>query len=361
MYGPEQQIVDTTTGDATADFAVRAELPQAVAGTVDTTDGDPVTGVEITLTPPGAGAPEVTTTDADGRYLFDNNAELPGYEVTVTGVPEGFDTVGAITRGFDIDPGHTVPNQDFRVAEQPSVQGTVAGGGSPLGAVAVTIAPAGGGIPVSTSTQGDGGYEFPHVRPGRYDISVDPPEGYRPVADRTDVAVGSTDVAGLDFALTRPGSVSGRVTGPGNRPLGDVAVRVDGDATGEHSLTTDGDGLYFVAGLDPDRYRIDVTSPAGYRVDGSADRAVEITAAGEIRGGLDFELARTLLASTPPTSSPPTSTEPTSGRGATQARGAGVESAGGGLAHTGTGVASLLLAALAALAVGIAITLAGRR
>jgi hypothetical protein len=86
------------------------------------------------LTPP-TGPAKRTTTDADGNYLFDNNAELPGYTVAVTGVPAGFTTDPPTSLVFDIPVGTAVTGKDFTPSELPSVSGKVSGGGLPLGAV----------------------------------------------------------------------------------------------------------------------------------------------------------------------------------------------------------------------------------
>ena len=358
VTGPRERTVDTRTQDATADFTVRVVIPQAVTGTVTTTAGDGLAGVDVTLTPPAPGTPKTTTTDADGRYLFDDNAEQAGYAVAVTGVPEGYDVTGPASRTFDIDPGATVPAQDFSVREQVGVAGTVSGGGEGLGGVAVSITPAGGGTAVGTATTGDGTYAFPHVPSGQYDISVDAPPGYRPVAALTDVVVGTQDRTGLDFALSRPGTVSGQVGEPDGTPLPGVRVDVVGDKTGTTTVTTDADGLFLLGDLDPDRYRLTAVPPAGYRVDGTTERTVTVTAAGEVLGGLDFTVVRAVPSGTPtpsPSSSEPSPPVPSGG-----ATGTGGAS-GGSLAATGTDLALLTATGLAALAAGVLLVTRARR
>ena len=138
VVGPEERSVDTTTSDATADFVVRRDLPQPVSGRVTEPDGTPVAGVEITLTPP-SGPTKVTTTDEEGRYRFDDNAELPGYTVAVTAEPDGFVIRGASSHSFDIEPGTPVTGADFTLVELPAVSGTVTGGGGALAGVTVAL------------------------------------------------------------------------------------------------------------------------------------------------------------------------------------------------------------------------------
>lgn len=351
VTGPEERTVDTTAGDAAADFALRGVLPQAVGGIVTDTDGAAVAGVDVTITPPSPGAARTTTTDADGRYLFERNSEQPGYQIGVTGVPDGFDVVGAASHAFDITPGRPVPAQDFTLREQPDVSGTVTGGGDPLGGVDVSITPTGGGTPRSTASTGDGRYHFQHVPAGQYTISVDPPPGYRPTPDRTDVTVTTQGLTGQDFHLTRPGAVSGTVSDHDGSPLPGVRVDIVGDTTGTRTVATDADGQFFLGDLDPDRYRSTVVVPTGYRNLGSVDRTATITAAGEIRGGQDFVLARTATPTTPSPASPTPAPSPLPSVASSSSGSVG--QSGGAPAATGVDVGSLLVAGLSAIAAGL--------
>jgi hypothetical protein len=293
VVGPQQQTLSTAGSDATADFSLRQVIPQPVSGTVTTTGGTPVAGVQITLTPPGGGTPVVTTTDSAGNYLFDNNAEVAGYGVAVTGMPAGFTLSGAASRNFDIAPGTPVSGQDFTLTELPSISGTVSGGGDPLGGVTVTLTPNGGGSPVTTVTLGDGTYAFDHVPLGGYDITVTPPDGYGPAVPLTGVVVGAGGLTGQDFALSRPGSLSGQVTDADTSdPLPGVQIAITGPA-GTVRVPADSDGSFFLGGLDPGTYTIEIAGPDGYVAVGPQQHVVTITAAGEIRGGQDFAVRRT--------------------------------------------------------------------
>ncbi|PRZ44058.1 LPXTG-motif cell wall-anchored protein [Antricoccus suffuscus] len=296
LSGPESQTVSTASADATADFSLRAIIPQTASGTITTTDGHPVAGVEVTLTPPGGGTAKVTTTDPAGNYLFDDNAEVAGYTVALTGVPDGFAPSGPASLAFDISPGSPVTGLDFILAELPAVSGTVIGGGDPLGGVTVTLTPAGGGTAVTTVTRGDGSYVFEHVPSGDYDIAVSPPEGFNPAAPLQGVAVGAADVTGQDFALTRPGALGGQVTDASSgSALSGATVTVTGPG-GNRTLITDPDGNYFLDGLAPGTYNIVFTVPDGYTADGVTQRSVAITELGEIRGGQDFAVTPQPLA-----------------------------------------------------------------
>lgn len=108
---------------------------------------------------------------SEGHYLFADNADADGYTVTV-GAPQGYTVSGPSARTVDVK-GEPVTGQDFALVEQACVSGTVTSAGRPLGAVTVTLTPA-TGPPVSTSTRGDGGYDFTQVPAGDYDVSVTP-------------------------------------------------------------------------------------------------------------------------------------------------------------------------------------------
>ncbi|MEO8888307.1 MAG: carboxypeptidase-like regulatory domain-containing protein [Jatrophihabitantaceae bacterium] len=296
VVGPDERTVSTAASDITADFSLRQVVPQPVSGTVRNPAHDPVAGVEITLTPP-AGPAKVITTEADGKYLFDGNAELPGYHVAVTGVPAGFRTDPPASLAFDIPIGTPVTGKDFTVSELPSVSGTVTGGGQPLGGVTVTRTPTGGGPAVTAVTNGDGTYTFDHVPAGSYDIAVTPPTGYRPTTPRTDVSVAGSDRTGQDFDLSRPGALGGQVIdrATGTGPGGGTTLTVHGPG-GNRTLHTESDGSYFLGGLEPGQYVITVGVPSGYAAVGVTSRTVLITAQGEIRGGQNFVVEPTFAA-----------------------------------------------------------------
>ncbi|MBN9620592.1 MAG: carboxypeptidase regulatory-like domain-containing protein, partial [Actinobacteria bacterium] len=260
-----------------------------------------------------------------------------GYTVAITAWPPGYDVSGPATRTFDIA---TVPvtGQDFTLTEQPSVSGTVTGGGDPLGGVTVTLTPTGGGTPQTTVTRGDGGYDFAHVPAGGYTISVTPPTGYRPTSTRS-VTVAVADLTGQDFDLDRPGALGGTVTDTTGASVAGVVVHVSGPG-GPRTVTTDAAGNYFVSDLDAGSYQVTITTPDGYRVSSTVTLGTTITSAGEIRGGLDFVLAR--IGTTPPTS--PAGSSPSSP-----------------IAATGSPTGPLLLVGLLLLGVGGLLTGLGRR
>ncbi|MEI7057587.1 carboxypeptidase-like regulatory domain-containing protein [Nocardioides sp. CCNWLW239] len=307
--GQTEAIVSNRGNDgdpaSRADFDVRQVIPHPISGTVRDDAGAPVPGATVTLTRPD-GTTATTTTGTDGGYLFDDNVAGPGYSVTLT-VPDGY-TAGpdGTTRSDITIDDAPVTDQDFTVNQLAGVSGTVTGGGNGLGGVQVRLVPAGGGEPITTVTDGDGNYLLDGVPPGDYTAEIDAPEGYSGATSRP-VTVAAADVTGVDFDLTRPGTIVGRVTDASTgEPVAGVTVTVDGP-DGPVTATTDGAGGYVVEDLPAGDYTITVTAPDGMRVVGDASRTVTITTAGEVRGGQDFRVGEV----TSPTPSPTPTPEPT--------------------------------------------------
>lgn len=308
ILGPGAATLDNRGDDdspaSRADFSVRQVVPQPISGTVTDTEGDPVPGVVVTLTRPDA-TTSTTTSGADGGYLVDDNPVGTDYTVAVT-VPTGYAAGpgGTTITGVAVA-GAPVTGQNFVLRALPDVSGRVTGGGGGLGGVPVTLTPGGGGPPSTTVTAGDGTYAFAHVAPGSVTLSVVPPAGYAAAPSRA-VTVDSSDVVAQDFALTRPGAVSGAVSDDVG-PVPGAVVTIEGPG-GPRPTTTDQAGTFVVDGLVAGDYTVVLTPPTGYAVVGAGSRAVTITAAGEVRGGIDFGV---VAVAAPPAPSASASATPT--------------------------------------------------
>lgn len=174
-----------------------------------------------------------------------------------------------------------------------------------------------------TTTDKRGRYRFAGVEPGEYHVL--PASETLLVLDRIDynrpgkkviVAAGES-AGGVDFDLSPPGAISGRVTDADGEPVAGIAIRLQSDSshhvtTADHKpVVTDAQGGYRAAGIPPGRYFVSVGadrffSPAKDDDGGryaetfhpdAADRGkaaeVEVPAGGEATG-VDIRVGRPL-------------------------------------------------------------------
>ena len=375
--------VDLAPADATGvDFAARDIQPVAVRGTVLTDDGDPVPGATVTLMPVGGGMPFTAVTSSQGEYLIDDVGwatvvnRPQEYTFALGDLPDGHVTATA-PGGLTVAVGQEEPStgNDFVVRVPPSLSGTVTVGGEPVAGVVVLRSGPGG--TVSTTTAADGTYVFTGVSPGEHMVRVTPPAGHRADGPATrDVGVAAEDLVGVDFALTRAGSIGGTVADADGVPLPDVTVTVS-DAGGQITLATDAVGGYYVGDLSPGDYRVTLTVPDGYTAD-VTERSVVVTTAGENWLGEHFAVAGVPSPTPSPAPSsapsPAPSPAPSAAIGASEgpmpqpsagpAPGAAGADAGGpdtGLAATGATVGSIGMAAAILVGLGVALVKASRK
>ncbi|MDQ4212462.1 MSCRAMM family protein [Microbacterium sp. ASV81] len=323
--------VDVTNQDGTVDFSVRDIVPVPVSGTVKDTHGTPIAGATVVLD-----GGRTVVTDATGAYLLDDVPVGP-HVLTIT--PQAGYTLISSPAPFTVPLGSTTPitGQDFVLRAPPTISGTVAVAGTGIGGVLVTANGPGGTVQAVTAA--DGTYAFPKSPSGDYTVTVAAPQGYDVVGSgsRTET-VGAGDVTGVDFALSRLGSVAGTVTEGGGAPHAGATVSVAAQG-GPLTATTAADGTYELGDLAPGDYTIDVTVPPGFTGSTPTSRAFTITAAGELIDGQDFVLAPAQVAPDPDPA--PTTTSPAAGGGRVSA-----------LAPTGADP-------LPAVGVGLALLLAG--
>jgi uncharacterized repeat protein (TIGR01451 family) len=212
-------------------------------------DGDTgVPGVTVTLTGTttrGVPVARTTTTDEKGFYSFPDllpgtysvqEGDVPGFLGgddalgKVNGVPRGLRPRKGRFSQVELPPGAQGRDYDFAELAPAALEGTVrarADGAEAapqrLAGVTVTLTGTddrGREVRRETTTERDGGYRFEDLRPGRYAVTADRPEGYDPgeshvgtSGGRSDGALRVGDVslqagdrgAAYDFTL-RPGS-----------------------------------------------------------------------------------------------------------------------------------------------------------
>ena len=276
-------LADLTTADAVADFTVRDIIPVAVSGLVRDTDNQPVAGATVTID----GLAPITT-GPDGRYLFDTVPE--GTHPVTIAPPAGY-TVDTAPTDVTVPTDSEVPIAlpDIVLAANPDVSGTITAGGTGVGGVVVTRIGPGG--TATTVTAADGTYRFPRLGAGAYTVSIAAPPEFSVVGSASlAVTVATTDIAGVDFALARAGSVSGTVTDEGGSAVAGATVTVAGPG-GASILSTDAAGGFAAGSLVPGSYTLTLTVPTGYVQAGPLSRTVTITAAGETLVDQNFALA----------------------------------------------------------------------
>ncbi len=275
--GNDPQTVTVPVGGTGTAGDVGFQFQGTITGHVfEDVDGDGVqgagepdlAGVDVTLTPAGGGAPVTVTTDANGDY----SSSIPAGDVDA----DVTDPVGStLTTGNDpqtvtVPVGGTGTTTDVGFQFQGTITGHVfedvdgdgaQGAGEPdLAGVDVTLTPAGGGAPITVTTDASGNYSSP-VPAGDVD------------ADVTDPA-GSTLTTGND-----PQTVTVPVGGTGTAT--DVGFQFQGTITGHVFEDVDGDGAQGAG--EPDLAGVDVTlTPAG----GGAPVTITTDANGDYSSGV---------------------------------------------------------------------------
>jgi hypothetical protein len=272
---------DLSATDAVVDFTVRDIVPVAVSGVVRDANNQPIAGATVTID--GVSA----LTAPDGSYLFDT---VPvGTHQAVLTTPDGY-SITASPPPFTIASGVETPitGQDFTVAADPSISGTVRASG--IGVAGVVVTTNGPGGTVSTATAADGTYRFPGLSAGSYTVTVAAPDGTI-VEGNADVpvSIAGADVSGVDFALARTGSIGGTVLDDGSAGVPGAVLTIAGPGA-TSTVTVSTDGSFGISDLPPGVYTVSLDVPVGYTTSDPLSRTVTITGAGETFAAEDFVL-----------------------------------------------------------------------
>ncbi|PTJ27648.1 hypothetical protein BU035_06825, partial [Staphylococcus simulans] len=280
-----------------------------------------IPGVEVTLTKPD-GSTVTTTTDNNGNYEFTN---LPNGDYTITfETPEGYEpttpnvgnpeldsngttTTVTVNNGDDktIDSGFYKPVQETpqepatytvgdKVWEDTNKDGVQNSNEPGIPGVEVTLTKPDGST-VTTTTDGNGNYEFTNLPNGDYTITFETPEGYEPTTPNvgnpeldsngttTTVTVNNGDDKTIDSGFYKP--VQETPQEPATYTVGDkvwedtnkdgvqnsnepgipgvevTLTKPDGSTV---TTTTDGNGNYEFTNLPNGDYTITFETPEGY-------------------------------------------------------------------------------------------------
>jgi 5-hydroxyisourate hydrolase-like protein (transthyretin family) len=275
------------------DFALA--LAGFISGTVsDAGTGLPLAGVAVSLYDAGGTSLGSTSTDSAGRFrsfplpagrYFARTSNTLGYsDILYRGISC---TSCPVTGGTPIDvaSGGTASNVDFALVLGGRVSGQVVDEvtGAPIAGISVSIYNATGSFVVAPLSDATGHFTSAPIAPGTYFARTSNSQGYidelfagRPCApcsvttgDPITVTSGAA-TPGVDFAITRGGRISGRLTDAiSGAPLNNVSVSIY-TSTGSQLTTgrTGADGVYTSnAGLPSGTYFVRTANTLGY-VDG---------------------------------------------------------------------------------------------
>jgi 5-hydroxyisourate hydrolase-like protein (transthyretin family) len=320
---PSQQSATTfTVGDGETVGGKNAALTPgaSITGTV-TSDASPADGlanVNVSAVSYSSDTYESANTDDQGRFTIEG---LPAGSYTVqfesstsNHVTEYYDNQSSSNTAEQIvlEPGQAVTGLTASLAPGASITGTVtADGGSALGNIQVAARNRSGSVYQSGSTDDDGSYTVNGLPAGEYTLEFRDygSTGYsgewwnnqptQQTAEYFTVLAGEA-VTAKDAGLSLGATIAGTVTVDGDGALtsGQVtAYAVDGNYAGSTSI--DSKGAYALTALTPGDYKVEFSTWQGNALaewwDDKPDResATTITvASGQVRGGIDAELAR---------------------------------------------------------------------
>jgi protocatechuate 3,4-dioxygenase beta subunit len=218
-------------------------------------------GSTLTMTTSGNGVYQFTAV-APGAYAV-SETDLPGYFSTTPNSYEVYvATGGSATANFGDRPGGLVSGAVFN-----DLNGNGVRDDGEAGIGGVTIQLISGAIYSTTTTIGDGSYQFSNVPPDTYVVIETDPAGYISLSPNSvDISVPSGAGASANFADQQTGTVSGEAwidaNGNGQRDLGEsglggVTVQISGPTT--RTISTAGDGSYLFTDVVSGTYFVQVS------------------------------------------------------------------------------------------------------
>jgi len=297
--------IEVEPGTGPADLGTLVLTPgAAIRGRVEDRESEPLQGVSVwrvedrgqtSLSPGGLLRRDpAAETDEAGRFLLDGLAEgqryhllfareeyLPapvmGVEAPYPGTIEVVLRPAARVSGRVVDElGEAVSGARVGLGEQDPPPGVVA--------------PRSGQIPQATVTDGEGGFTFRGVAPGKIRLEARA-RGYQVSESLLLEVAEAEEIAELEIVLERGATVEGRVSNSRGEPVAGATLRV-GPSRGE----SDPDGYYRLEGVAPGPAELELRHPAHART----VRALEIEPGTNVENVVleaGFEVAGRVLAS----------------------------------------------------------------
>ncbi|HET9872621.1 MAG TPA: carboxypeptidase regulatory-like domain-containing protein [Propionibacteriaceae bacterium] len=368
--GPLARNVDLRLTDQVGvDFELRPMVPVQASGTVRNALTDALLpGVEVRLTGPGD-FQRTLVTDGSGQFLFDHVPVGQGYELQAAS-PPGYRASPPVKQ-FNVPANSEAPIGGLRIALTPlpfgSVQGAVRtpGTAKPVANVELTIhAPDGSAQRLRTAV--DGTYGVGRLSPGRYAISITPPTRTELVGGGTaefTIGQAGNDVTGKDFVL-RPlpdtaFTARGKVARTDGTGLSGVRVLLTNAEGTTIEQFTNSRGRFAFRDLPTgDDYRARVEPSPGLEVSGGSQRVFDITDADVSTGTfIVVPVSRVSRPSPTPEAAPTVAPAPTGDTHSTAAPLSAIQSP----STAAPGSQLLVVGSIAALLLGVALVLLGRR
>ena len=278
----------------------------SISGRVVDTNGIPLEGVHVGAggqLPNGQWIGSGTTTVSDGSYTIDNLPPWDRHEVGTQKcgfVPQWYDSrlTQATADHVTVTEGNDTPDINFTLQAGGSITGHVYSeeDGTPIrGAGFFVHLPTGKQVLVIGGTDRDGSYTI-WLGPGSYLIHTTgrghAAKWYDNSYDAENAAIvhvkASAETSGIDFHLSKAGSISGHIYGEEGEPIGNATVYASSDESPGSGTNSQPDGSYIIEGLPTGDYHVEV-SVTGHAPE--SERGIVVNALNNA-SGIDFMLKK---------------------------------------------------------------------
>jgi hypothetical protein len=306
-YSPDRATdLKTTPPDNLSNINFSLYRGGSISGTVVDNNGMPIEGVYVNAgdqLPDGDWIGGGTTTQSDGNYTINDLLAWDQYEVTAQKsgfVPAWYDSKSTQTTAdrVRVADGNDTPGINFTLQAAGAITGHVYDeeDGTPVRGVDISVDfPTGERFGIWGGTDRDGSYTL-WLGPGDYLISTGG-RGYvgewydnHFVPENATIVnvTASNETSGVDFHLSKAGSISGHVYNEQGEAIGDATVYAASNESPGNGTNSESDGSYVIEGLLIGDYTVQV-SVTGYTSESKHDIVVNAT---NNTPGIDFTLKK---------------------------------------------------------------------